>query len=53
MKTHYDWNSRKLNEEDYTRTICGMKDPLFMLTTTLNIRKVTCKNCLKKLKYKN
>jgi len=50
MKTHYEWVSRKPNEKEYTRTLCGKKDPLLKLETTLRKYNVDCKDCLKRLK---
>lgn len=52
MKTHYDWASRKKNEASYTRTLCGKKDYVFNLITTLKTEDVSCKNCLKMLNIK-
>lgn len=46
MKTHYDWSSRKKNDKEFSRTICGMKDPFFKLSLVSKVDEVTCKRCL-------
>jgi len=45
-KTHYDWASRKPNEKEYSRTLCGLKDPKLLLKTCLTVEDVNCKRCL-------
>ena len=45
-KIHYDWTSRKPNEKEYTRTLCGIKNDKLMFESTLKRDEVNCKKCL-------